>query len=71
MIRRYAITVSLSGRVHNFTDNADGVATFKPLGNARTTEKSAIAAVKRTCALGGCKVEKIIKIEKMEVQNDD
>lgn len=62
----YAITVLLSGRVHNFTDNPQKIHTFKPLGNSRTTEKSALAAVKRTCSLGGCKVEKVIKIERLE-----
>lgn len=64
----YAITVILSGRTGNFENsNPDGTFTFKPLGNKRTTETSAVAAVKRTCALGGCKVEKIVKIEKTEV----
>lgn len=64
----YAITVILSGRTHNFeSNNPDGTFTFKPIGNKRTTETSAVAAVKRTCALGGCKVKKIVKIEKLEV----
>ncbi len=64
----YAITVILSGRTNNFDkSNPDGTFTFKPIGNKRTTETSAVAAVKRTCALCGCKVEKIVKIEKLEV----
>lgn len=64
----YAITVILSGRTNNFENsNPDGSFTFRPIGNKKTTENSAIAAVKRTCALCGCRVEKIVKIEKLEV----
>ena len=40
---------------------------FSPFGNARTSEKSAIAATRRFYSLCGCKVEKIIEIEKTEV----
>lgn len=66
--RPYKITVILSGRTNQIENqNADGTYTFNPYGNSKTTEHSAIAAVKRTCALCGCKVEKIIKIEKTEV----
>ena len=66
--RPYKITVILSGRTTQIENqNADGSYTFNPCGNAKTTEQSAVAAVKRTCALCGCKVEKIIKIEKSEV----
>lgn len=66
--RPYKITVILSGRTNQIENqNADGSYTFYPYGNVKTTEKSAVAAVKRTCTLCGCKVEKIIKIEKSEV----
>ena len=64
--RPFAITVILSGRTKNFENgNTDGTFTFYPHGNKRTTETSALAAVKRTCTLCGCKVEKIVKIEKI------
>lgn len=66
--RPFKITVILSGRTNQIENqNDDGTYTFNPFGNAKTTEQSAVAAVKRTCVLCGCKVEKIIKIEKTEV----
>lgn len=65
--RPYKITVILSGHTNNFELQADGSVVFTPRGNAKTSEKSAIQAVKRTAALCGCKVEKIVKIEKTEV----
>lgn len=66
--RPYKITVLVSGNTKQLENrNTDGSYTFAPHGNCRTTEKSAIAAVKQICALCGCKVEKIINIEKTEV----
>lgn len=63
--RPFKITVILSGRTNQIENqNDDGTYTFNPCGNAKTTEQSAIASVKRNCVLCGCKVEKIIKIEK-------
>lgn len=62
--RPYKITVLLSGHTNNFEGNPDGSFTFNPHGNKKTTETSALAAVKRICALCGCRVEKIVKIEK-------
>ena len=66
--RPYKITVILSGRTNQVENpNPDGSYTFSPFGNARTSEKSAIDATRRFYSLCGCKVEKIIKIEKTEV----
>lgn len=66
--RPYKITVILSGRTNQVENpNPDGSYTFSSFGNARTSEKSAIAATRRFYSLCGCKVEKIIKIEKTEV----
>lgn len=66
--RPFKITVILSGRTNQLENqNFDGTYTFNPYGNAKTTEQSAVASVKRTCTLCGCRVEKIIKIEKAEV----
>jgi len=65
--RPYIITVQLSGATNNLDNpNPDNIYEFCPLGNTRTSEKSAVAAVKRTCALMGCKIEKIISIKKKE-----
>lgn len=67
MSAKYEVTVSLSGKTSNFENkNADGNFVFRYYGNVRTTEKSATAAVKRICALGGCKVESVISVEKEE-----
>lgn len=64
----YRITVELSGKTNNLENkNSNGSFTFTPRGNTRTSEKSAVTAVKQIANLAGCKVEKIIKIEKMEV----
>ena len=68
MRAKYRVAVSLSGRTNNFeNNNEDGYFLFTYYGNVRTTEKSAIAAVKRICSLGGCKVESVKAIEKNEV----
>ena len=64
MRAKYRVAVSLSGRTNNFENkNEDGYFLFTYYGNVRTTEKSAIAAVKRICSLGGCKVKAIEKNE--------
>ena len=50
MRAKYRVAVSLSGRTNNFENkNEDGYFLFTYYGNVRTTEKSAIAAVKRIC----------------------
>ena len=68
MRAKYRVAVSLSGRTNNFENkNEDGYFLFTYYGNVRTTEKSAIAAVKRICSLSGCKVESVKAIEKNEV----
>ena len=52
MRAKYRVAVSLSGRTNNFENkNEDGYFLFTYYGNVRTTEKSAIAAVKRICSL--------------------
>ena len=67
MSARYRVVVSLSGRTNNFENkNEDGNFLFTYYGNVRTTEKSAIAGVKRICSLGGCKVESVKSVEKEE-----
>ena len=61
----YEITVVLSGHTGNFDHcENDGTYTFRPRGNARTSEQSAIQAVRRTASLCGCRVERIVKIER-------
>ena len=64
--RPYEITVRLSGCVENF-DNVDenGIITFNPTGNKKTSEKSALAYVKTTARLCSCKVEEVIEIKKV------
>ena len=62
--RPYKITVRLSGAIENFETN-NGVKTFNPQGNKRTTENSALNYVKNYAKLAGCKVEEVLKIEKV------
>lgn len=65
--RPYEITVRLSGNIENFEGSIDenGIKTFNPLGNKKTGEKSALASVKDTVRLCGCKIEEIIEIKKV------
>ena len=65
--RPYEITVRLSGSTENFEGNIDenGIITFNPSGNKKTSEKSALAYVKTTARLCGCKIEEIIEIKKV------
>ena len=64
--RPYEITVRLSGSIDNF-DNVDenGIITFNPSGNKKTSEKSALTYVKTTVRLCSCKIEEIIEIKKV------
>lgn len=65
--RPYEITVKLSGHIENFKGsiNENGIKTFNPIGNKKTSEKSALASVKNTVRLCGCKIEEIIEIKKV------
>ena len=63
----YKITVRLSGSIENFEGSIDknGIITFNPSGNKRTSEASALKYVKDTARLAGCKIEEVISIEKI------
>lgn len=65
--RPYEITVRLSGSIENFEGSIDkyGIITFNPSGNKKTSEKSALAYVKTTARLSGCKIEEVINIKKI------
>jgi len=62
--RPYKITVRLSGNIQEF-DTDNGIITFNPIGNKRTSEASALKSVKDTVRLAGCKVEEVISMEKV------
>lgn len=65
--RPYEITVRLSGCIKNFEGSIDenGIITFNPSGNKKTSEKSALEYVKTTARLCSCKVEEVINIKKI------
>ena len=59
MKRTFKVTVKISGQVNNW-DNKDGITTFRPEGNARSTQNSIINGIKRDLSKTGCKLEEII-----------
>ena len=65
--RPYRITVKLSGSIENFEGSIDenGIKTFNPIGNKRTSEASALKSVKDLARFAGCKIEEVISIEKI------
>lgn len=66
--RPYKITVILSGRTNQVENpNPDGSYTFSPFGNARTSEKSAIAATRRFTPFAVARSKKLLKSKKTEV----